>query len=393
MKYLIFIPDGMADRPLRELDGRTPLQVAETPNMDRMAREGACGLTENVPRDMEPGSEIATLSILGYDPRKYYTGRGPLEAGGMGIELNSDEVAYRCNLVTVKDGIMVDYSAGHISTEEARILIEALNERLNGEARFLPGVSYRNLLLLSGYSERVSCTPPHNIMGEEIEKHLPIGDERTVRKLRELIFLASEILAKHEINEERIRRGERPANMIWPWGQGRRPEMPEMSVKYGLRGCVISAVDLIRGLGKYAGLKIVDVPGATGYIDTNYEGKAESAMKCLEKNDFVLLHVEAPDEASHEGSIEKKIYAIERVDEMLGRILEFEGELRILLTPDHATPIKLRTHCHDPVPFVIWGEGVHQDDVQRYDEISAKDGAYGMRNGLELMSLLLGETR
>ncbi|MDI3502030.1 MAG: 2,3-bisphosphoglycerate-independent phosphoglycerate mutase, partial [Archaeoglobi archaeon] len=300
---------------------------------------------------------------------------------------------YRCNFVTVKDGIMVDYSAGHISTEESRILIEALNEELNGEARFLPGVSYRNLLLLSGYSERVSCTPPHNIMGEEIEKHLPVGDERTVKKLRELIFLASEILARHEVNEERMRRGERPANMIWPWGQGKKPEMPEMRIKYGLSGCVISAVDLIRGLGKYAGLKIVNVPGATGYIDTNYEGKAESALKCLERNNFVLLHVEAPDEASHEGSIEKKIYAIERIDEMLGRILEFEGELRILFTPDHATPIKLRTHSHDPVPFVIWGEGVPQDEVQRYDEVSARDGAYGIRNGLELMSLLLGEAR
>ncbi|MBC7115392.1 MAG: cofactor-independent phosphoglycerate mutase [Archaeoglobi archaeon] len=392
MKYLIFIPDGMADRPLRELDGKTPLQVAETPNMDRIAREGSCGLTENVPKDMEPGSEIATLSILGYDPKKYYTGRGPLEAGGMGLELG-DEVAYRCNFVTVKDGIMVDYSAGHISTEESRILIEALNEELNGEARFLPGVSYRNLLLLSGYSERVSCTPPHNIMGEEIEKHLPVGDERTVKKLRELIFLASEILARHEVNEERMKRGERPANMIWPWGQGKKPEMPEMRIKYGLSGCVISAVDLIRGLGKYAGLKIVNVPGATGYIDTNYEGKAESALKCLERNNFVLLHVEAPDEASHEGSIEKKIYAIERIDEMLGRILEFEGELRILFTPDHATPIKLRTHSHDPVPFVIWGEGVPQDEVQRYDEVSARDGAYGIRNGLELMSLLLGEAR
>ncbi len=393
MKYLIFIPDGMADRPLKELDGRTPLQTAKTPNMDEIAREGRCGLTENVPKDMEPGSEIATLSILGYDPKRYYTGRGPLEAAGMGIEVEDDEVAYRCNLVTVKEGILVDYSSGHISNEDAKKLIEALNEELNGEARFLAGVSYRNLLLLRGYSERVTCTPPHNIIGEEIERHLPVGDERTVRKLKEMMFLSTEILMRHEINEERVRRGENPANMIWPWGQGRKPDMPEMSVKYGLKGCVISAVDLIRGLGSYAGLKIVDVAGATGYVDTNYRGKAEAALRCLEKNDVVLLHVEAPDEASHEGDMEKKIYAIERIDEMLGMILEFEESFRILLTPDHATPLKLRTHSHDPVPFVIWGDGIERDGIERYDEISAKGGSYGMRNGLELMGLLLGEKR
>jgi len=383
----------MADRPLKELEGRTPLQAAQTPNMDRIAREGRCGLAENVPKDMEPGSEIATLTILGYDPKRYYTGRGPLEAAGMGVEVEEDEVAYRCNLVTVKDGLLVDYSAGHISSEESRMLIEALNERLNGDARFVPGVSYRNLLLLRGYSERVTCTPPHNILGEEIERHLPVGDERTVRKLKELMFLSTEILTRHEVNEERVRRGENPANMIWPWGQGKKPEMPEMSVKYGLSGCVISAVDLIRGLGKYAGLEIIDVPGATGYVNTNYRGKAEAALRCLEKRDLVLLHVEAPDEASHEGDVEKKIYAIERIDEMLEMILEFGDELRILLTPDHATPLKLRTHSHDPVPFVIWGAGIEADDVKRYDELSARNGAYGMRSGLELMSFLLGEAK
>ncbi len=357
MKYIIVVPDGMSDYPLDDLDGRTPLQAAATPNMDRLAQTGTVGTAATIPEGMQPGSDIANLSILGYDPTRYYTGRGPLEAAAMGIDMDARDVGFRCNLITADAETLVDFSAGHISTEDARQLIDLVDSKLGGRSRkFFCGVSYRHLLMWADGPMDLETTPPHDVVGSALEDVFPVGERDEF--IRQMIWDSMEILNEHEINAQRRDEGLNPANMIWPWGHGHRPEMPPLFSKYGLQAtATISAVDLIKGIGKAAGMRHIDVPGATGYLDTDYGAKAEYGAAALHDYDLLYLHIEAPDEAGHLGDIEEKILAIERVDaKVVGRIAEELSKLgphRLMLLPDHATPIAVRTHVADPVPFVI----------------------------------------
>lgn len=399
MKYIVIIPDGAADYPLDELGGKTPLQVAHTPNIDFLASRGVVGTVKNIPQGFSPGSDVANLSILGYDPRVYYTGRAPLEAVSMGLTLSKDDIAYRCNLVTLrladkKQIFMEDYSAGHISSDEAKILIEEIDKKLGNDLlRFYPGVSYRHIMIWKGGTEDVECTPPHDITGKEISRHLPIG--KNANFLKELIFKSLEILKDHPVNKKRISEGKKPANSIWLWGQGRTPNLPTYQDKYKLSGALISAVDLTKGLGILAGFHIINVPGATGWIDTNYEGKAEYALNALERVDFVYLHIEAPDEAGHQGDYKLKIKAIEDIDKIVvGRILreatERFKEFKILLLPDHPTPIKLKTHTSDPVPFVIYDGKKGVTDIKRgFSEEILNSPDIKIEEGFKLMDLFL----
>jgi 2,3-bisphosphoglycerate-independent phosphoglycerate mutase len=364
MKFIVLIGDGMADRPQEALGGRTPLQAAFTPNMDRLAREATqFGLARTLPDGLPTGSDVANLSIMGYDPRRYYTGRAPLEAASMGVSLREGDVAFRCNLITLSfnpqrtKAFLQDHSAGHISSQEARELIEALNaEVATPEVRFYPGVSYRNLMVWHGGSAELECTPPHDILGKDITDYLPAGQGEEL--LRALMRRSVDVLEHHPVNKARVRAGKRPANSIWLWGQGRRPQLPPFQELYGPTGAVVCAVDLLKGLGLQVGLRAVEVPGATGYLDTNYQGKAEYALRALAEVDLVYLHVEAPDEASHEGSLGSKLKAIEDFDALtVGTLLRGLGEfqrVRVLLMPDHATPLQVRTHTPEPVPFVIY---------------------------------------
>ncbi len=366
VKYIVIIGDGMADRPLKELGGKTSLQAAFTPNMDKLAYEGTIGRVRTVPEGLYPGSDVANLSILGYDPKKFYTGRAPLEAASIGVDLKDDDIAYRCNLVTLKFNkdktiaIMEDYSSGHISTEEAGILIKDVDKELSTPAiKFYNGVSYRHLMVWSGGEPDVECAPPHDIIGKEISDYLPVGSGEEV--LRGLMLDSVDILESHEINKERISQGKNPANSIWLWGQGKKPRLSKFKEKYSIDGAMVSAVDLTKGLGIYAGFEILQVPGVTGWLDTNYVGKAEASLKALERVDFVYIHVEAPDEAGHSGNYKDKIKAIEDFDALVvGTVMRgirpFE-ECRILLMPDHPTPIEVRTHTDEPVPFVIFDNG------------------------------------
>jgi len=363
MKYIVMIGDGMADRPLKELGGKTPLQKASTPNMDRLAREGIIGYVRTIPPGYHPGSDVANLSILGYDPKVYYTGRAPLEAASMGVVLGDNDVAYRCNLVTLNynkkhtNAVMEDYSAGHITSPDASILINEINDTFGSEKiRFYPGVSYRHLMVWRNGVVDVECIPPHDIIGKDITVYLPQGRGEEV--LRGLMRDSAGILQNHRLNRGRIESGKRPANAIWLWGQGRKPMLQKFRDKYALEGALVSAVDLTKGLGLYAGFEILNVPGVTGYIDTNYMGKAECSLDALTRVDLVYIHVEAPDEAGHSGNYRDKIKAIEDFDALVvGTVLRgakpFE-EYRILIMPDHATPIEMRTHTDDPVPFVIF---------------------------------------
>ena len=392
MKYIVLVGDGMADYPISELGNKTPLEVANTSNMDLIAQKGMSGMVNTISENLPPGSDVANLSVVGYDPNLYYTGRGPLEAGSMGIKLGKDDVAYRCNIVTVKDGMMVDYSSGHISSDESRELMEFLDDKLGSEdIAFHAGVSYRHLLVHTNGSESLKCTPPHDITDKEYEEFLPSGDSQKV--IRDLMEKSQDILENHPVNKKRTANGKRPGNMIWPWGQGRIPDMPTFAEKYGLTGSVISAVDLIKGIGFYAGLDIINVPGATGYLDTNYAGKAEYALKSLEKSDFVWVHVEAPDEASHAGDIKSKIKAIEDFDyKVVGTVLngiEKSGEkYTLLVLPDHLTPISIRTHVHGVVPFAVCGTNIKSDTIDRYCESSAIIGLL-FENGHELLPYLI----
>lgn len=391
MKYVFLVPDGAADYPIKELGNKTPLQIAKKPNMDFIARNGITGTVKTVPDGMEPGSDIANLSLLGYDPQKYYTGRAPLEAASMNIYLEEDEVAFRCNLVTVSDNILVDYSAGHISSIEAKILIQFLNEELRAKKLcFYPGVSYRHLMVTKGDYSKTLCIPPHNIMGQSIEENLPKGEESSF--LRELMISSREILEKHEINLRRKRMGKTLANMIWLWGQGKTPSIPRFYEKYGIEGGVISAVDLIKGIGQCAGLQIINVPGATGYFDTDYLAKANYALTALKELDFLFVHVEAPDEAGHAGDVNAKIEAIENFDsKVVGTILKGlkNSEYRIMVVPDHPTPISVRTHVNKPVPFAIYERDVEPDEVKSFDEFAAKSGSLHLKEGYRLMDLFL----
>lgn len=390
MKYIVLVGDGMADYPIPELGGLTPLQAADTPNMDFIAKHGKCGLAKTVPDDMPPGSDVANLSIMGYDPQKYYSGRGPLEAASIGINLQKDEIAFRCNLITEKNGLLADYSSGHISSEEAGILIKAVDKELGKSCRFFAGVSYRHLLVMK-QGENAQCTPPHDVVGQSIEDVMPHGESSEF--LISLIRDSKPILENHEINNKRKKAGKNIANLIWPWGQGKAPEMPLFKDMFGVWGSIISAVDLLKGIGKYAGLNIIDVPGATGYLDTNFSGKAQYALSSLKERDFVLVHVEAPDEAGHMGNIEAKIKAISDFDEkvvggMLNELGGF-GDFKVMVLPDHPTPISIRTHTREPVPFAIYSSTERADYVSRYDEFAAKEGIFGIMEGHRLMNLLI----
>ncbi len=399
MKYVILVPDGMSDLPLEELNDRTCMEAANTPNMDMIARKGIVGTTNNVPKGMTPASDIANLSILGYDPKKYYCGRGPLEAANLGVELSEVDVAFRFNTVTVHDDKMIDYSAGHITSQEVKVLTELLNEKLASDRyHFYPGTSYRNLLMVhcasSEEADRLSkvlCHPPHDILDKAVSKHLPKEQE-----LVDLMEKSKDILKDHDINKVRLDLGQNPANMIWIWGQGKKPDMPKFIDAYGVTGGVISAVDLLKGMGRVLGLEVVNVPGATGYYDTNYEGKAEAALGILERNDMVFVHVEATDEAGHNGDVLAKLTAIENFDsKIVGNIVkgltEKGAQYRVLVLPDHPTPIKKRTHTADPVPFAMAGPGVEADDVTVFTEKAAKAGSMHLKKGHELMKILLSE--
>jgi 2,3-bisphosphoglycerate-independent phosphoglycerate mutase len=400
MKYVVIIGDGMADRPIKELDGKTPLQQAFTPHMDRLARQGTIGKVRTIPQGFYPGSDVANLSILGYDPVEFYTGRAPLEAASIGIDLNEDDVSFRCNLITLKydqqrkRAIMDDYSSGHITTEEAKKLIQQIDGKLGTkDIRFFPGVSYRHLMVWSRGPVDIECVPPHDILGKEITDYLPVGDGEDI--LRKMMLVSAEILERDPINRERIKRGEKPANSIWLWGQGRKPMLPTFRQKYSIDGALVSAVDLARGIGIYAGFEILDVPGITGYLDTNYVGKAEESLRALNRVDFVYIHVEAPDEAGHSGSYKDKIKAIEDFDALVVgtvlRGLEEFVEYRVLLMPDHATPIEIRTHTDEPVPFVIFDSRTKsQNSGASFDEtlLERKD-ILNFEEGHKLMDYLI----
>lgn len=393
MKYAIFVGDGMADWPVDELDGRTPLEVSRKPNMDWICQNGSGGKAITVPKGMEPGSDIANMSILGYDPKKYYFGRGPFEAASYGVELAEDEVAFRCNFVTVTDGTMVDYSAGHIKTQESATLMEVLNRELGGEGiRFYPGVSYRNLMVIKEdlLKGKLRCTPPHDILGKKINKYLPKG--KGTETILSLMEKSVDILSKQELNQVKIDLKENPANMIWLWGQGKRAKMPLFKDRFGVTSGIISAVGLLKGIGRCIGMEVIDVPGATGYYDTDYNAKAQYAIDALKRLDLIFIHVEAPDEAGHNGDLRNKILAIENFDQkVVGPVLEYLkslGEYRVLVLPDHATPLKVRTHVDDPVPFAICGTGISIDNMQFFTEKEAEKGGYGVVMGDGLGDLL-----
>lgn len=400
MKYIVIIGDGMADRPLKELGGRTPLQKASTPNMDMLAREGIIGSVRTIPKGFHPGSDIANLSILGYDPGLYYSGRAPLEAASMSVELGENDVAYRCNLVTLKynkdrtKAIMEDYSAGHVSTEEAAILIKDIDRELGTDViSFYPGVSYRHLMVWKGGELEVECVPPHDILGKDIADYLPAG--RGEEMLRKLMMNSVRVLISHRVNKERISGGKKAANSIWLWGQGKKLRIPRFRDKYSVDGAMVSAVDLTKGLGISAGLEILNVPGVTGYLDTNYAGKAEYSLSALKRLDFVYIHVEAPDEAGHSGNCSDKIRAIEDIDSLVvGTILKGAkslGHYRILLMPDHATPIEVKTHTEEAVPFVIYDSASgRKNEGASFDEsmLDRKD-IMVVEEGYRLMDLFI----
>ncbi|HMK42545.1 MAG TPA: cofactor-independent phosphoglycerate mutase [Dissulfurispiraceae bacterium] len=400
MKYVVIIGDGMADHPLPELGGLTPLQKAHTPHMNALARRGRIGISHTVPQGFHPGSDVANLSIMGYDPARYYTGRAPLEAASIGIAMQDDDVAYRCNLVTLRtepDGsvVMEDYSSGHITTEESRELIVALAKELkSGVFDLYPGVSYRHLLIWHGGSTSPVCTAPHDILERRIDEFLPTGKGSSF--VRDLMCRSQAILASHPVNSKRVADGKRPATSIWLWGQGKRPALPSYQEQYGISGALISAVDLTKGLGKYAGFEILNVPGVTGWIDTNYEGKAQAALDALERVDYVYIHVESPDEAGHSGNVQYKLQAIEDLDaKVVGPVVQGLAERfpehRILLMPDHATPIFARTHTGEPVPFVLFDSRKPLDRSSvTYDEsIAARDDIMVFEQGYKLMDFFI----
>ncbi|MBQ7423475.1 MAG: cofactor-independent phosphoglycerate mutase [Prevotella sp.] len=394
MKHIIILGDGMADHAIERLGGKTPLQYAEKPMMDMLAREGRCGRLITVPEGFPPGSEVANTAILGYDLNKVYEGRGPLEAASIGYEMEEDDLALRCNIITLEDGRIVTHNGGNLQTEDARVLIDYLNENLandpeiaerygKGRVRFICGIQYRHLLIIKGGSKDIVCAPPHDHPGEEWKGLLVKGESETASLLNDLIIRSQELLAKHPYNIERARRGERQANSIWPWSGGYRPSMETIAAQFPevKSGSVISAVDLIKGIGHYAGLKIIEVPGATGLADTNYEGKAQAAIKALLTDDFVFVHVEATDEAGHDGDLDLKLRAINYLDQRLIRpIYEAvkDQDVCIAVLPDHPTPVEMRIHVNEPVPFLIWHKGIEADSVQLYDEVSCVSGSYGL---------------
>lgn len=394
MKFVVLIGDGMGDYPLTGLGGRTVLDTAETPNMDWIAKHGRGGMIQTIPPSMQPGSDVANMELLGYDTTSQFTGRAVFEALSMGRPLSEKDVAFRMNLVTLRDGVMEDYSAGHITTEEAKDLVGLIDSKLGSKAfRFYPGVSYRHLMIRSGGPESMETTPPHDIIGRKYEPYLPAGEGSDV--LLSIMKDAEPILKDALVNKKREVSGKLPANAVWFWGQGCRLGLETMEEKYGVKGGVISAVDLIRGIGIAAGLKPIFVPGATGYIDTNFKGKGEAAVEALESMDYVYVHVEAPDEAGHNGDAAMKVKAIEDFDDMVvGTVLEFarkREDVAVLVACDHRTPIDIRTHTREPVPFAFFGPGVTPDGMSGYSERQGEHGSISLNAGNLLMNLFIGE--
>ena len=400
MKSIIILGDGMADEPIEALGGKTPMQYADTPYMDKLAEMGVTGRMKTVADGFHPGSEVANIAVLGYDLPTVYEGRGVLEAASIGYDLKPGEMAMRCNLICVEDDILKNHSSGHITTEEADELIRFLNEKLGSDRiHFYTGVSYRHLLVVKGGDKRLDCTPPHDVPLHTfrplmIKPEVPEAQE-TADLLNNLILQSQEILKDHPVNLRRIAAGKDPANSIWPWSPGYRPAMQTMQEMYGFKqGSVISAVDLIRGIGVYAGLEVIDVEGATGLYDTNYEGKAHAALEALKTNDFVYLHVEASDEAGHEGDVDLKIRTIENLDKRAIGILfeelqKWDEPVAIAVLPDHPTPCAIRTHTNTPVPFLIYKPGQEPDSVTRFDEFSVLEGKYGILEKDEFIKELL----
>jgi len=400
MKKIVILADGSADEPIKKLGNKTPLMVAHTPNVDKLCRMGSTGLLQAVPESLEPGSEVANMTIMGYDAETYYRGRGVLEAAALGIDIDDNDLVMRCNLITTEGDILVNHSAGHISTEEADELIKTLNEKLGNEKiKFYTGVSYRHVLVIKDAGKELpECTPPHNVPGEEFSKYLPYGDGKIIGELKDIILRSKDILYNHPVNEERRKKGKAVANMAWPWSPGHKPEMPTLKELYGIGpGAVISAVDLIHGLARFAGMASIHVEGATGLYDTNYKGKAEAAIEGLKKYDYVYLHIEAPDEAGHEGDAELKIKTIEDIDRfvvgpILDHILSSREPVTVAFLPDHPTPCDKRTHTRTPVPFIIYRPGIKPDGVDEYNEETAKKGGYGSIYGTEFMKLLTADS-
>ena len=411
MKHIIILGDGMADLPVERLGGKTLLQYAHKPMMDQLAREGRCGRLVTVPEGFPPGSEVANTAILGYDLNKVYEGRGPLEAASIGYEMVDDDFAIRCNIITLEDGKIITHNGGNLETKDGDVLIKYLNQHLGSErVRFITGIQYRHLLVIKGGSKHIICAPPHDHPNEEwrpllikAEKDAPIEKGRmtaqeTADLLNDLILKSQELLAKHPFNLKRAQRGERQANSIWPWSGGYRPSMETLMQQYPQikSGAVISAVDLIQGIGKYAGLRIIKVPGATGLANTNYEGKAHAAIDALRHDDFVFVHVEASDEAGHDGDLELKLKTIEYLDQRLiapiyQEVSNWNEDVCIAVLPDHLTPVEMRIHVGQPVPFLIWHRGITPDSVQQYDEVSCVSGSYGMLHLEEFMRTFVAE--
>ena len=409
MKHIIILGDGMADHPVERLGGKTLLQYADKPVMDFLARTGRCGRLITVPEGFPPGSEVANTAILGYDLNKVYEGRGPLEAASIGYEMDDDDMAIRCNIITLADGKIITHNGGNLETADADVLIKYLNEHLGSDrVRFITGIQYRHLLVIKGGSKHIICNPPHDHPNEEwrpllvkAEPDAPQEEgrmtaEETARLLNDLILKSQELLARHPYNLERTKRGERQANSIWPWSGGYRPSMETISAQYPQvkTGAVISAVDLIRGIGHYAGLRIIEVEGATGLANTNYEGKAQAAIEALRQDDFVFVHVEATDEAGHDGDLELKLRAINYLDQRLIKpvieaVQEMGEPVCVAVLPDHPTPVEMRIHVNEPVPFIIWHPGIEADEVQQYDEVSCVSGAYGLLRLNEFMEELM----
>ena len=401
MKHIIILGDGMADWPVKSLGDKTLLQYAKTPYMDMLARMGRNGRLQTVADGFHPGSEVANLSVLGYNLPKVYEGRGALEAASIGIDLKPGEMAMRCNLICIDGEVIKNHSSGHISTEEADVLIQYLQEELGSDkVCFHTGVSYRHLLVIKGGNKQLDCTPPHDVPLQPFRpllvKPLQTEAEDTASLINELILKSQELLKNHPINQKRIADGKDPANSIWPWSPGYRPQMETLSDTFpGIKsGAVISAVDLIRGIGYYAGLRRLEVEGATGLYDTNYENKVAAALDALKKDDFVYLHIEASDEAGHEGDVDLKIKTIENLDSRaVGPIYEvvkdWDEPVAIAVLPDHPTPCELRTHTKDPIPFLIWYPGIEADSVQTYDEVAACEGSYGLLKEDEFMKTFM----
>ena len=403
MKHIIILGDGMADWAVKELGGKTLMQAAHTPYMDKLAKEGRCGRLVTVADGFHPGSEVANMSVLGYNLPLVYEGRGPLEAASIGVELAPDEMAMRCNIVCIEGDNLKNHSSGHITTEEADILVKYLQEKLGDDrVRFHTGVQYRHLLVIKGGDKRISCTPPHDIPGKPFRPHLVKANvpeaEETANLINELITKSQELLKEHPLNKKRTSEGKDAANSIWPWGGGYRPKMELLSDKFPQikSGSVISAVDLIRGIGRYAGLKVLEVEGATGLYDTNYENKTKALLDALKTDDFVYLHIEASDEAGHEGNVELKIKTIENLDSRaVGPIYEavkqWDEPVAIAILPDHPTPCEYRTHTAEPVPFLIWYPGITPDSVETFDEVAAHNGSYGLLKEDEFIKAFMQE--